>query len=374
MRETQYEALCRQGVSRRNFLQFCSLTAASLGLGSAGAAEIEHAMRTRPRLPVIWLHGLECTCCTESFIRSHSPLASDVVLSMVSLDYDDTLMSAAGEQAEAALEESINAFKGEYILAVEGNVPLGGNGTFCIPGGEAFEDKLRHVAQHAKVIIGWGSCAAWGCVQAAKPNPTGAVPITQIITDRPIVLVPGCPPIPEVMTGVLAYILTYDRLPPLDRLGRPRMFYGQRVHDKCYRRAHFEAGQFVEHFDDAGARLGYCLYKVGCKGPTTYNACSTMRWNGGLSWPVQSGHGCIGCSEKDFFDKGSFYRHEPGILPPWLGGTEATADRVGLAASAVVGVAAAAHAALSAVSRARAKRTNREIGTSTETPPERRQR
>ena len=249
MHETQYEALRRQGVSRRSFLQFCSLTAASLGLGSAGAQEIAHAIETKPRMPVVWLHGLECTCCTESFIRSYHPVAKDLVLSMISLDYDDTIMAAAGHQAEAALEETITKYKGQYILAVEGNVPLNDDGVNCIPAGETFLAKIKHVAAGAKAVIGWGSCAAWGCVQAAKPNPTHAVPITEIITDKPIVLVPGCPPIPEVMTAVVTYILTYDRIPPLDRLGRPKMFYGQRIHDKCYRRAHFDAGQFVEKFD-----------------------------------------------------------------------------------------------------------------------------
>ena len=361
MFETQYEALRRQGVSRRSFLQFCSLTAASLGLGSAGAQDIAEALETKPRTPVIWLHGLECTCCTESFIRSYTPVAKDLVLSMISLDYDDTIMAAAGHQAEEALEETIEKYKGNYIVAVEGNVPLNDDGVNCIPGGEIFLNKIKHVCANAKAVIGWGSCAAWGCVQAAKPNPTNAVPITEVIKDKPIVLVPGCPPIPEVMTVVVTYILTYDRLPPLDRMGRPKMFYGQRIHDKCYRRGHFDAGQFVEKFDDLGAKLGYCLYKVGCKGPTTYNACSTVRWNEGLSWPVQSGHGCIGCSEPNFFDKGSFYKHETTILPPGWGGVEATVDKVGLATVAVVGAAAAAHAALSAVAQARAK-TNKEIG------------
>ena len=243
MAETQYEALRRQGVSRRSFLQFCSLTAASLGLGSAGAKDIATAMQTKPRVPVVWLHGLECTCCTESFIRSYHPIAKDIVLSMVSLDYDDTIMAAAGEQAEAALEDTITKYKGQYILAVEGNVPLAGDGTFCIPGGEIFKNKIQHVAAGAKAVISWGSCASWGCVQAAKPNPTHAVPINEVIKDKPIVMVPGCPPIAEVMTGVLTYILTYDRLPPLDRQGRPKMFYGQRIHDKCYRRGHFDAGR-----------------------------------------------------------------------------------------------------------------------------------
>ena len=81
------------------------------------------------------------------------------------------------------------------------------------------------------------------------------------------------------------------------------MFYSQRIHDKCYRRPHFDAGQFVEAWDDEAARKGYCLYKMGCKGPTTYNACSTVRWNGGVSFPIQSGHGCLGCSEDGFWDK-----------------------------------------------------------------------
>ena len=317
MFETQYEALRRQGISRRSFLQFCSLTAASLGIGSAGAKDIAEAMETKPRTPVIWLHGLECTCCTESFIRSYHPVAKDLVLSMISLDYDDTIMAAAGHQAEAALEDTIEKYKGNYILAVEGNVPLNDDGVNCIPGGETFLRKIKHVAAGAKAVIGWGSCAAWGCVQAAKPNPTHAVPITEIITDKPIVLVPGCPPIPEVMTGVVTYILTYDRLPPLDRMGRPKMFYGQRIHDKCYRRAHFDAGQFVEKFDDEGAKLGYCLYKVGCKGPTSYNACSAIRWNEGLSWPVQSGHGCIGCSEPNFFDNVSAWTGTRGPGVGW---------------------------------------------------------
>ena len=173
--------------------------------------------------------------------------------------------------------------------------------------------KFQEVAKDAKAVIAWGSCAAWGCVQAAKPNPTKSVPITEIIKDKPIVLVPGCPPIPDVMSGVVTYILTYDRLPPLDRMGRPKMFYGQRIHDKCYRRSHFDAGQFVEKFDDEGAKLGYCLYKVGCKGPTSYNSCSAMRWNEGISWPVQSGHGCIGCSRQGFVLRTRNHRLASGL-------------------------------------------------------------
>jgi hydrogenase small subunit len=361
MTETYYDLMRRQGISRRSFLKFCSLTAASLGLGDAGAQQIAQAMQTKPRTPVIWLHGLECTCCSESFIRSSHPLAKDVVLSMISLDYDDTLMAAAGYQAEEQLEKTIEKYKGNYILAVEGNPPLADDGVYCIPGGKPFVEKLRRVAKDAKAIISWGSCASWGCVQAAKPNPTQATPVHKVITDKPIIKVPGCPPIAEVMTGVVTYILTFDRLPDMDAQGRPKMFYSQRIHDKCYRRPHFDAGQFVEHFDDAGARQGYCLYKVGCKGPVTYNACSTVRWNEGTSFPIQSGHGCIGCSEDAFWDKGSFYDHLTTIRPPGGLGIEGTADRIGLTAVAVAGAAVAAHAAVSAIKQARSKTRNDQV-------------
>ncbi len=229
MTETNYEMMRRQGVSRRSFLKFCSLTAASLGLGASGAADIAHAMETKPRTPVIWLHGLECTCCTESFIRSYHPLVKDVILSMISLAYDDTLMAAAGEQDHQALEDVMKKFDGNYILAVEGSPCLGDDGVFCIPGGKPFIEKLLHCAKGAKAIIAWGSCASWGCINTAKPNPTHSVPITDVIKDKPIIRVPGCPPIPEVMTGVITYMLTYDRLPPVDGQLRPKMFYGQRI-------------------------------------------------------------------------------------------------------------------------------------------------
>ena len=267
-----------------------------------------------------------------------------------------------GHQAEEALEETIKKYKGNYILAVEGNPPLADDGIYCIPGGKPFVEKLRHVAKDAKAIVSWGSCASWGCVQAAKPNPTQATPVHKVITDKPIIKVPGCPPIAEVMTGVVTYILTFDRLPDLDAQGRPKMFYSQRVHDKCYRRPHFDAGQFVEHFDDAGARMGYCLYKVGCKGPVTYNACSALRWNEGLSFPIQSGHGCIGCSEDAFWDKGSFYDHLTTIRVPGGLGVEGTADRIGLdGRRASAGAAVAAHAAVSAIKQARSKSRNDKV-------------
>jgi hydrogenase small subunit len=335
-----YEVMLQHGLDRRTFMKFCTMTAAALGLEATAVPKLVHALETKPRIPVLWLHGLECTCCSESFIRSAHPLAQDVVLNMVSLDYDDTLQAAAGEQVEEIRKRIMKEHAGNYLLAVEGNAPTKDGGVYCTVGGQTFLDILQETARDAKAIVAWGSCASNGCVQAARPNPTGAKPIHELIHGKPIIRVPGCPPIAEVMTGVLAYILTFDRLPELDRTGRPKMFYGQRLHDKCYRRPFFDAGQFVEKWDDDGARHGWCLYKMGCRGPTTYNSCSTIRWNNGVSWPVGSGHGCIGCAEDHFWDNGPFYARLAGLPVP---GIQSTPDQIGRTLAVVAGAGVAAH-------------------------------
>ncbi len=345
---TTYDVLRRHGIDRRTFLRFCTLAAASMGLDSTMVPAVVRALESKPRLPVLWLHGLECTCCSESFIRSAHPIAQDVVLNMLSLDYDDTLQAAAGEQAEECRRRVMRDFPGQFVLAVEGNAPTKDGGVYCTIGGRTFESVLRETAAKAKAVIAWGSCASNGCVQAAAPNPTGAKPVHELLKDKPIIKVPGCPPIAEVMTGVLTYILTFDRLPDLDRIGRPKMFYGQRLHDKCYRRPFFDAGQFVESWDDEGAKKGWCLYKMGCRGPATYNSCSTMRWNNGVSWPIGSGHGCIGCSEAGFWDHGPFYRRLPDVPVP---NVDATPDAIGKTLATVAGVGVAAHFASWAAKR-----------------------
>ena len=314
---------------------------AAMGLESALVPKVVAAMETKPRIPVIWLHGLECTCCSESFIRSSHPIAQDVVLNMISLDYDDTLQAAAGFQCEEIRKKIMKEHKGGYILAVEGNAPTKDGGVYCTVGGETFLDILRGTAEGAKAVVAWGSCASNGCVQAAKPNPTGAKPVSELISNHAVINVPGCPPIAEVMTGVLTYVLTFDALPELDRLGRPKMFYGQRIHDKCYRRPFFDAGQFVETWDDDGARKGWCLYKMGCRGPTTYNSCSTFKWNNGVSFPIGSGHPCIGCSEASFWDNGPFYQRLTTIPLP---GIESTPDTIGKTLVGLTAAGAAAHA------------------------------
>jgi len=343
---TIWEHARMQGHSRRDFLQFCAWLGAAAGLEASAVGQVVHALETKPRLPVVWFHFQECTCCSESFIRSSHPIVSDIILDKLSLDYTETLQAAAGKQAEEALHATMTKHMGEYLMLVEGSVPTGDGGVYCTIGGRTALDIVQEAAKGAKAIIAWGSCASNGCIQAARPNPTGATPIHQIISGKPIIKVPGCPPIGEVMAGTVVHLLAFDRIPELDAVGRPKAFYSRRVHDTCYRRPNYDAGLFVESWDDENARKGYCLYKMGCRGPVTYNACAVTKWNGGVSFPIQSGHGCIGCSEANFWDNGPFYQHLTN-LPGF--GIESTADTVGMVAGGAVIAGIAAHAGLTAV-------------------------
>ncbi len=338
---TIYEQIRASGYSRRDFLKFCAWVTAFMGIEASGIGNVVRAMETKHRLPVVWFHFQECTCCSESFLRSSHPIVAEIILDKLSLAYTETLQAAAGYQAEEVLHNTMKKYKGEYLMLVEGAVPMDNDGVYCCIAGKTSLDIVKEAAEGAKAIISWGSCASNGCIQAAKPNPTGATPIHKIIKNKPIINVPGCPPIGEVMAGVIVYLLTFDRIPQLDSLGRPKAFYSRRVHDTCYRRPNYDAGLFVESFDDESARKGYCLYKMGCKGPVTYNACAVTKWNNGVSYPIQSGHPCIGCSEENFWDNGPFYQHLasfPGF------GIETTADDIGLAVGAATVAGMAAHA------------------------------
>ncbi|MBL0102827.1 MAG: hydrogenase small subunit [Bacteroidetes bacterium] len=360
---TYYEEVERKGYSRRDFIKFASMMTAFIGLEQSAIGQVIKALETQPRMPVIWMHFQECTCCSESFIRSSHPIVADILLDKISLDYSETLMAASGTQAEAALKNTLEKYKGKYILCVEGSVPLGADGVYCMIGGKTSLQILHEVSEGAAAIIAWGSCASNGCVQSAKPNPTQATPIHKIIKNKPIIKVPGCPPIGEVMAGVIVHYLTFGRIPELDNIGRPKAFYSKRVHDTCYRRPFFDAGLYVESFDDENAKKGYCLYKVGCKGPSTYNACGVTKWNGGTSFPIQSGHPCIGCSEENYWDNGRMYERGSAFAGF---GIEADADTVGKVALVATGAAIAGHAIATNIGKSKLIQKNEEEGRESE--------
>lgn len=305
--QTIGEKLHRRGLSRRSFLKFCATTASLLALPPAMIPRIAKALENTPRQSVIWLSFQECTGCTESFTRAHTSTMEDLIFDYISLDYHHTLQAAAGEAAEQALAIARQTNAGKYILIVEGAIPLANPGYSTIAGVSNL-DTLKQLAHDAKAIIAVGTCASFGGIPHAAPNPTGAVGVADLLPDQAIVNIPGCPPVPTVITSVIVNLLTFGQVPELDDLRRPVSFFGNTIHSRCYRRDSFNQGLFAENFDDDGAKQGWCLFKLGCKGIPTNNACAQWKWNGETSFPIESGHGCLGCAQPYFWDKGSFYR------------------------------------------------------------------
>ncbi|MFH1076771.1 MAG: hydrogenase small subunit [Pseudomonadota bacterium] len=302
MKQKDFDIFSKQigGVSRRGFLKLCGTLAASMGLPLSATTKIAEAIVNPKRPPVIWLSAQECTGCTESLLRSTHPTLENLILDIISLDYHEVLSAPAGHQAEATREDAIKQNAGKFLLVVEGAIPVKDKGIYCQIGGRPVVDILKETAAQAGAIIAIGSCASWGGIPSADPNPTGATPVHKIIKNKPVVNIPGCPPSPYNFLSTVTFFLTFKKLPELDDQGRPKFGYGRLIHDDCERRAHFDAGRFATEFGDENHRKGYCLYKLGCKGPETYNNCPSILFGdtGALTWPVGTGHPCFGCSEK----------------------------------------------------------------------------
>ncbi|MEN8211381.1 MAG: hydrogenase small subunit [Thermodesulfobacteriota bacterium] len=307
-----------QGIARRDFLKFCTLTAATLGLPLNMAEAIADTITSKKRPPVIWLHFQECTGCTESLLRGTHPTVEHLILDLISLDYSETLMAGAGHQAEAALHKSITENKGKFILVVEGSIPTKDNGVYCKIGGKTALSILEDIAPKAAAVVAIGSCASWGGLQSSKPNPTGAKGVPEIITDKPVITLPGCPASPYNLLSTVLYYLTLQKLPALDSKGRPKFAYGTLIHENCERRPHFDAGRFAVKYGDEGHRQGWCLYQLGCKGPETHANCPVQLYGdvGSNAWPVGTGHPCFGCTEKGIGFEKPLHQTVDSVIPP----------------------------------------------------------
>jgi hydrogenase small subunit len=298
------DEVIQRGVSRRDFLKFCATMAAALAMPRPVGERIAQALEAPRRTPVIWLEFQDCAGCTESLLRASRPTVAEIVLDVLSVDYHETIMAAAGFQAEAAKKATIDA--GGYVLIVEGSIPRAEEGVYCTIGGRTALDILQEAAANALAVIAVGHCASFGGVPRAKPNPTDAVGVLDLVKDKPVLNLPGCPYNVVNLTAAVVHFLTFGELPAMDQLNRPLFAFGARIHDNCERRGHFDAGEFVKAWGDEGHQKGWCLYQMGCKGPMTFHNCPAVRYNDGASWPIGSGHGCIGCSEPDFWEWGVY--------------------------------------------------------------------
>jgi len=304
--------LVREGISRRAFVKYCSTLASILALPPSVVPVFAKKLKQATRPSVIWLSFQECTGCTESLTRSHAPTIEEFIFEYLSLDYHHTLQAGSGDSAEEARQRAISDFHGRFLLIVDGSIPIGQGGVYSTFAGKTNLEILQECIPGAAAVIAVGSCASFGGLPAANPNPTGASGVETLmekglIERKQLVNLPGCPPIPVAISSLLAHFLVFGGFPALDKLNRPLSIYGHTVHERCSRYRFFVDEKFAESFDDENARNGWCLYKLGCKGPITYNACAVHKWNEGTSFPIEAGHPCIGCSEPGFWDRGSFY-------------------------------------------------------------------
>jgi hydrogenase small subunit len=308
-------ALRARGVSRREFAKFCSLMVATLALPSRYVGAVTKALSQAERPVLVWLEFQDCAGNSESMLRSSNPPVSEFVLDLLSWEYHELLMAGAGKQAEDALERVVREHPGEYIAVVEGAIPTADGGVYCTIGGKTALDIATRVCSSAAAVIAVGACAWDGGLVRSNPNPTGALGLQEAVPGlKKVINLGGCPHNPANTAAVLVHYLTFHDFPALDQYNRPLFAYGNIIHDQCERRAHYDAGRYVEEWGDEGHRKGYCLYKMGCKGPeATYN-CPTVRWNDGTSWPVKAGHGCIACASHRFWDtKSPFYKRLPSV-------------------------------------------------------------
>ena len=346
------EVIETEGVNRRDFMKWVSATTATLMLPPMFAPLVAEATELMNRVPVIWIELQDCAGNTEALLRSSAPTVDDLLFDVLSLEFHHALMACAGNDAEHQLDDAVEHFKGKYLLFVEGSIPTAMNGNYGTigPSGETFQEHLARLSKDAAAIVAVGTCATFGGVPAASPNPTGAVGVMDLVKGKPIVNIPACPANPANMVGVVLHYVLTGQVPELDSLLRPKFAFGYRIHDNCERRAHFDAGEFVEEWGDEGAKNNWCLYKVGCKGPMTFNNCSIIRYNDGANWPVGVGRGCIGCSEPDFWDKYAYERPmaTARIKAP-TGGVEKTVDEFGLGLLTATAVGIGVHAIASVV-------------------------
>jgi len=341
--QTILETCQQRGFSRRRFMKFCGTMAATLALPTSYAQTIADALSTKRKPTLVWLEFQDCAGNTESMLRSPHPTIEDIVLEAVSLEYHETIMAGYGKHAEAALQRVVKEEAGKYLVIVEGAIPTADGGIYCTIGGRTALSIVQEVTKGAAAVIAVGACAWDGGLVRSKPNPTGAVGLQEAVPGVNVVNLPGCPHNSVNTAAVLVHYLTFGALPALDPENRPLFAYGQLIHDQCERRAHYDAGRYVQAWGDEGHRKGWCLFKMGCKGPEANYNCPTVRWNNATSWPVKSGHGCIACASPRFWDtKSPFYSRLPH--PPGFG-VDVTASEIGWTVVGAVAAATAVHAA-----------------------------
>jgi NiFe hydrogenase small subunit HydA len=358
--------LAGKTVSRRQFLKHAGATAALLGLSEVMIPQIAQALEelASGKPPVIWIQGQNCTGCSISLLNSNYPMVAELVLNDLSIRYHPNVMAAAGYTATDVLDESIKDLKGKYVLVVEGPVPTKEDGEFCtfglqkgktkdlmgnkVPADKTIHEWMKELVPPAAAVIAGGNCASFGGIPLANAGVTGATPVSKIVaeidSEKPVVNIGGCPAHPDWITGTVLEALLFLKGKGKLNLNSHKMsrtFFGQLIHENCERRASFDAGLFLEDWNQDDPDMKLCMFKMGCKGPVTYADCPVRRWNSKVNWCVGASAPCHGCASPDFYKTLSpLYEPLPNVNFP---GITPAVDTLGWVAAGATAVGVGAH-------------------------------
>ena len=355
------KVLEKKGIKRRDFLKLMTATVAALGLSEAYVPKMVEAVEKGVKKPaIIWIKGQDCTGCTTSAISSLDPGPAEVVLDLLSFRYHETIMAASGKQALEAYDATIK--EGGHFVVLEGSIPVTDD-RYCKSGGKLIKDKIKHAAETAVAVIGLGACGAFGGIPAA--GPTGAVGVDAIVKDKPVINLPGCPVNPRWLFGTVMHYLMFNELPELDEYKRPKIYFGNLLHDNCPRRGRFERGEFLTDWN-SDEQKDWCLLLMGCKGPKTYTDCAQGLWNDGVNFCINAGSPCSGCTQPEFYAAGEadsrvgfspLYKRQDSFALPGIGGIDA--EKVGKVMAGVTAAGIGAHAVANVI---KGKKNNEEGG------------
>ncbi len=332
-------------ISRRKFLKLCSASALAMGLSQSWALTVVEAFRKAAAgdPPILWIQGSACNGCSGSLLNTAHPGIRELLTEIINLSFHPGFSCEAGNLLTGHLTRTAADHRGKFILVVEGAIPRADDGMFNLAGEDssgrpvALISLLKDLSEKARTVIAVGSCATFGGVAAARPNPADCAGLETIIGVSKVLNVSGCPPHPDWIVGTLAHLLLFGQ-PPIDDFGRPKLFYRGLIHDNCPRRQYFDNSIFARRFGDEG-----CLLELGCKGPLTNGDCPTRLWNEASSWCVGANAPCIGCTDPSFPDLTMpFFKRMPEIKGP---GITATADAIGIGLGAATAVGLTAHLA-----------------------------
>lgn len=322
----------------------CAGTATALGVVGTGRPGLAEAIKPMAAgsPPVLWIKGAGCNGCSASMINSAAPGIRELLTEMVQMSWHPGFGSGGRTSSQVdELLQLAEANKEKFILVVEGAIPKGADGRFHVAGQTAdggtvtFTDLVQRLGKLSRHALAVGSCAAFGGLPAAEPNPMKCVGLEKVVDTAKVINLPGCPAHPDWIVATLLHAVLYGK-PEADDFGRPKVFYGGLIHNNCPRRQYFDNSIFAENIGDEG-----CLLELGCKGPLTHGDCPVRLWNAGQNWCVGGEGPCIGCTEPSFPQlMMPFYDRMPEITGP---GIQSTADTVGITLGVATAVGLTAH-------------------------------